>query len=249
MTLSLPQQLELRKNSFCFNWHPDRFYEKENIIYPVYQRKHESWRWYQQRFDAGETLTVTSDNSDRNGDKFLVNTQTSRQVLPIIFMQVIDFTIQEGVIFAQGKLVKHDKQTIRLDPYSARVSYLVGVTLKETIKTSDDDATLLDPATGTYNYNAPGADRTELTTVLTKVPFGEEYQNNRHYDIGMHIENGGNIYEVTTAEHTFHRICLLIICRCCTDGSVGFTYLKPPTNFTSVYKIKNGVLQRRWITV
>ena len=199
------------------------------------------------RFDAGETLTVTSDNSDRNGDKFLVNTQTSTTSFTDNFYgQVIDFTIQEGVIFAQGKLVKHDKQTIRLDPYSARVSYLVGVTLKETIKTSDDDATLLDPATGTYNYNAPGADRTELTTVLTKVPFGEEYQNNRHYDIGMHIENGGNIYEVTTAGTTAltgsgpdHTTGVA------TDGSVGFTYLKPPTNFTSVYKIKNGVLQKK----
>ena len=39
---------------------------------------------------------------------------------------------------------------------TCRVNYFIGVILKEEIITSDDDATLLDPATGAFNYNAPG---------------------------------------------------------------------------------------------
>ena len=70
--------------------------------------------------------------------------------------RIIDFTIPEGVIYAQGRFVKHETQTIRLDDYTARVNYFIGVILKEEIITSDDDATLLDPATGAFNYNAPG---------------------------------------------------------------------------------------------
>ncbi len=199
------------------------------------------------RFDAGETLTVSSTDSGRNGDTFIVNSSTDNTSFTNNFYgQVIDFTIQEGVIFAQGKLVKHEKQTIRLDPYHARVNFLIGVQINETLTTSDDDATLLDPATGTYNYNAPGADRTKLTTTLTKVGFGDEYQNNRVLRLGEFVENQGNIYEVTiegtTASsgagptHTTGAV---------TDGGVQFTYVTPPTNFSSVYKVVNGVLQKR----
>lgn len=199
------------------------------------------------RFDAGETLTVVSDNTDRNGDKFQVNTDTSlvygnRNFYGLAF----DFVIPDGVLYVQGRFVKHERQKIRLDDYTARVSYFIGVVLKEEIITSDDDATLLDPATGAFNYNAPGADRTKISTVLTKVPFGSEFQNNKFYDLGEHVAYEGNIYEVTTAgtsavtggepTHTSGEV---------TTGSLGLTYYAFPDNFTSVYKITNGRLNKK----
>ena len=199
------------------------------------------------RFDAGETLTVTSSNSDRNGDTFIVNSDTSLTLAANNFYgQIIDFTIPEGVIYAQGRFVKHETQTIRLDEYTARVNYFVGVILKEEIITSDDDATLLDPATGAFNYNAPGADRTRIVTEIAKVPFAKEYAQSTAYQLGDSVSFDNNVYTVTTAGtspssggepvHTSGSV---------TSGSVEFTYFQFPDNFTAVYKVVNGMLQKK----
>ena len=114
------------------------------------------------RFDAGETLTVTSSNSDRNGDTFIVNSDTSLTLAANNFYgQIIDFTIPEGVIYAQGRFVKHETQTIRLDDYTARVNYFIGVILKEEIITSDDDALSL-------------TQRQVLSTIMPQAQIGQE---------------------------------------------------------------------------
>ena len=199
------------------------------------------------RFDAGETLTVTSSNSDRNNDTFVVNGDTSlTDAAKNFYGQVIDFTIDEGVIYAQGKFVKHETQTIRLDPFTARNNYFIGVLLNESIITSDDDATLLDPATGAFNFNAPGADRTKVTTTIAKVPFAKEYKTNTFYQLGDSVAYDTNVYTVTTAgtsptsggepTHTSGAQ---------TSGSVEFTFYQFPDNFTAIYKVVNGFLQKK----
>ena len=201
-----------------------------------------------QRFDAGETLTVTSTDSGRNGDTFVVDNNSSvNTYTKNFFGKVIDFTLTEGVYYAQGKFVAHDEQTIRLDPFSPNVNYFVGIKVNETIQTSDDDTSLLDPATGAYNYNAPGADRTKLDTVIEKVPFGKNYETSTAYELGEMISNGDNIYEVTTAGtsaasgtgpvHTTGNA---------TDGSVVFKYYEMPTGFTTIYKITRGKIEKKF---
>lgn len=197
------------------------------------------------RFDAGETLTVTSDNADRNGKTFVVNSDVNLSSRNGNFYgQAIDFSIAEGVLYAQGRFVKHATQKIRLDPYSAKVNYFIGIILQEEIITSDDDLTLLDPATGAYNYNAPGADRTKITTKIAKVPYGDEYESNRQYELGEFVAYQNNIYEVTVGGtsaasggepvHTSGTVA---------SGGVEFTYAPFPDNFTAIYKVKNGALQ------
>ena len=158
----------------------------------------------------------------------------------------MDFVIPEGVLYVQGKFVKHETQTIRLDDYSARTNYFIGVTLKEEIVTSDDDGTLLDPATGAFNYNAPGADRTKVYTQIAKVPFGQEFTNNKYFNLGEHVAHQDKLYTVTSAGTTSlsgtgptHTSGSAI------EGSVEFTFYQFPDNFTSIYKVANGAIAKK----
>ena len=74
----------------------------------------------------------------------------------------------EGVIFAKDHFIKVPEQTVVVGEYSANASYRIGYTVNETIVTSADDTSLLDPAQGSFNYTAPGANRLKLTATLER---------------------------------------------------------------------------------
>lgn len=76
------------------------------------------------------------------------------------------FSLKDGIIYGKGTFVIHQEQTVVVSAYSTTPSKKVGVTIVESIVGSDADSTLLDPATGTYNYTAPGADRLKVATLL-----------------------------------------------------------------------------------
>lgn len=121
-------------------------------------------------FDAGETLTVTSTDSDRNGDTFVVDNGTdSSDVTRNYYGKGLYFTIEEGIIYINGLFVYHTKQDINLEKYKLQANTFVGVTFNDSKITSDDDSTLNDPATGTFNFNAPGADRYKVSTTIAKL--------------------------------------------------------------------------------
>lgn len=77
------------------------------------------------------------------------------------------FALGDGIVYANGFFVLHSNQTIVVDRYSQNPTQNVGYIISEAITTSDDDPTLLDPASGAYNYTAPGADRLTISTILT----------------------------------------------------------------------------------
>lgn len=76
------------------------------------------------------------------------------------------FTLGPGIVYANGNFVKSNEQTIIVDYTSSSPTKNVGYVITDEIVTSDDDVTLLDPAAGSYNYAAPGADRYKLATEL-----------------------------------------------------------------------------------
>ena len=76
------------------------------------------------------------------------------------------FSLKDGIIYGKGTFVIHQEQTVVVSAYSSSPSKKVGVTIVESIVGADADNTLLDPATGTYNYTAPGADRLKVSTLL-----------------------------------------------------------------------------------
>ena len=75
-------------------------------------------------------------------------------------------TYDEGIIFAKDHFIRCDKQSLIVGRYSANTTIKIGYDIIEEIVASGGDATLLDPAQGSYNYAAPGADRLKLTANL-----------------------------------------------------------------------------------
>jgi len=77
-------------------------------------------------------------------------------------------SINEGIFYVNGFFVNVPEQTIVLDPYSRVPTYRVGLEIQETIIDDSADSTLLDPAQGSFNYQAPGADRYQFSLILSK---------------------------------------------------------------------------------
>jgi hypothetical protein len=109
-------------------------------------------------FAAGEDIT-TNDTGTTYSATVSSVTPTGKCVGAII---------SDGVYFIKDSFVRVAANTIILDKYTANSNYKVGLEVTESIKNSDDDESLLDPAIGTYNYFAPGADRYKIDLILSK---------------------------------------------------------------------------------
>ena len=75
--------------------------------------------------------------------------------------------INPGVFYIRGTFVHVDKQSVVLSKYTSTPSCRVLLQISETVVSSASDYTLLDPAQGTNNYAAPGADRVKIALTLT----------------------------------------------------------------------------------
>ena len=72
--------------------------------------------------------------------------------------------------YSIGNFVTVTPQTIILDKYDNSPSNRVGLQINETIVDYISDSSLLDPAIGASNYQAPGADRYQVSLTLTAIP-------------------------------------------------------------------------------
>jgi hypothetical protein len=84
-------------------------------------------------------------------------------------------TTKDGIFFVKGHFIKSDFQSS--SPYGltgantnirdfGTPTSRVGFDIQESIVEHTDDYTLRDPSSGSYNYNAPGADRYKITLKL-----------------------------------------------------------------------------------
>ena len=89
-----------------------------------------------------------------------------------VFYVVNGYSISDvtGIKYSIGNFVQVDPQTIVLDKYDNTPSYRVGLQITETIYDYINDSSLLDPAIGASNYQAPGADRYVITLTLVTLP-------------------------------------------------------------------------------
>ena len=105
----------------------------------------------------------------------------------------VTVSISEGSYFINGYFVHVEPQTIILDKYNKTPSYIISLFHDHTIVTADDDITLFDNASGSYNYAAPGADRLKIPLILTKRALIDNTVANlvsdNYFEI-MRIENG-----------------------------------------------------------
>ena len=86
--------------------------------------------------------------------------------------------VSEGIIFAKDHFIRVPEQSIVLSKYNRSGSYFVGYNVTESIVDYTSDDTLLDPANGSYNYTAPGANRLKLTATLAKYPINGDTSSN-----------------------------------------------------------------------
>jgi hypothetical protein len=94
------------------------------------------------------------------------------------------FGVTEGTIYQKGYFLKVDPQTIIVNAYSSNVdSVSVGFTTTETIVNTNVDSTLLDNATGSYNFAAPGAHRLKLTPTLAVISQSNVVSNNSFFTL------------------------------------------------------------------
>jgi len=76
-------------------------------------------------------------------------------------------SIADGVFYVLGNFVQISSTTIVIDKYSNTPSKRIGLTITETIYDYINDSSLLDPAVGASNYQAPGADRYVISLALS----------------------------------------------------------------------------------
>jgi len=109
-------------------------------------------------FSAGEQIEV------RNTTGTVISTVLALASSPTGLGST--FNLGDGIIYANGVFITHTTQRVILERYSQLPSKKIGLTLSETIVNSDTDESLLDPALGSSNYFAIGADRYKIDTVL-----------------------------------------------------------------------------------
>jgi len=97
--------------------------------------------------------------------------------------------IDRGVYYIKDNFVLVTPQTLILDKYGATPTFKVGLAVSETLTTSDDDSTLLDPALGSANYFAPGADRLEIELTLQKRSVTSITDSDNFIEL-LRVENG-----------------------------------------------------------
>ena len=87
-----------------------------------------------------------------------------------------NYTRDDGIVISNGTFVQVNPQTTILSKYSNTPSVRVGLNITETIYDYVDDASLLDPAIGASNYQAPGADRyvIRLTLETRELTLGDD---------------------------------------------------------------------------
>jgi len=136
------------------------------------------------QFGAGEGLSLLNPDGTpvlNNGSPVVLTTNRE----PGFVGRGFGVSCEPGVIYQKGHFIFVDRQfTIvtrysnvpgqdALDPTIVN-SVSIGFTVEENIVNSNQDRTLLDNASGYNNYNAPGADRLQLTPRLVSYPTANE---------------------------------------------------------------------------
>jgi hypothetical protein len=133
-----------------------------------------------QQFTDGMTLTTSSLSIPQSATVATSSTSTgpstglssTASIANGTFYIVNGYSVSPttGQEFSIGNFVNVTPQTIILDKYDNTPSWRIGLEITETVYDYVDDNSLLDPAIGSTNFQAPGADRYVVTLQLTKLP-------------------------------------------------------------------------------
>lgn len=128
-------------------------------------------------FNPGDTLQIAT-NSTETATLLSSNAISKGSIV----------SINEGVFYVGGYFVAVAKQTIVLDSQKQFPSYRVGLEIDDSVIDESTDSTLLDPAQGSFNYQAPGATRYQYKLNLSKRLLNST-DDSKFFEL-LRIENG-----------------------------------------------------------
>ena len=99
-------------------------------------------------------------------------------------------TVREGVLFAKDHFIRVPEQSIIVSKRSRFPSIRVGFEITENVVTSAQDTSLLDPASGSTNFAAIGADRLKLFPLLTTRSLTSSFGANNNFVELLQIKSG-----------------------------------------------------------
>lgn len=139
-------------------------------------------------FTANTTSRAYANSATQNATQYIVDEGLATEQ---IYDRGSKVSIGDGIIYISDHFVKNTSQTIILDKYTNVPSYKIGFVPSKTFIDYVADLSLVDNAAGTPNFQAPGADRLKIDTVLTKITLNETTDENEFVTI-LEIENGIN---------------------------------------------------------
>ena len=98
-------------------------------------------------------------------------------------------SINDGIFYVGGYFVTITPQTAVVSAYSQNANVKIGLEISDDIIDYTIDSTLLDPAQGSFNYQAPGADRYQFGLNLATRPLETAVDESKFFEI-MRLENG-----------------------------------------------------------
>lgn len=111
------------------------------------------------------------------------------------------YSVTAGVLFVKGNFVYFEDSTAIISKYSDVPSRSVGFVITESTVSSDDDVSLLDPAVGSFNYFAPGADRYQITLTLSSRDLVAADSDDDNYVEIARIEDGTIILQKRPSDY------------------------------------------------
>lgn len=105
-------------------------------------------------------------------------------------------SIDTGIFFTKGFFVICNKQTTFLEKYSNTPNKKAGLLSEIALIDEGDDDTLLDNATGSYNYAAPGAHRLKVNLTLTSKDLDYTTDSDKFIDL-LEVRDGALYKQVT----------------------------------------------------
>lgn len=123
----------------------------------------------------GSSLTPSATSIGVSGGTTSVGNSSVASISAGVFYVITgsnQITSSSGAVnqYSIGNFVTVLPQTVILDKYDNVPSLRVGLNIVESTVTYSTDSSLLDPATGSSNYQAPGADRYQVTLSLQTRP-------------------------------------------------------------------------------
>ncbi len=161
-------------------------------------------------FTSGEELTVYTPNTgpgnsatDLNGFTFVVNNLTGNNFTAKYYGATNRVTLQPGIIYARGSFIKTDTISCLVDKYNELLPKNVGFVVEESIAGAATDSSLLDPAQGSFNYNAPGSDRLKFTVTLKA--FDKSATKPENFYTYAHFQDGA-IQQISLKDSPLHGV-------------------------------------------